>query len=315
MKKITGFAVKTVARIAALKNLKFSRRLKKVFIVVVVLLALAEAGFAVPVYGFRKDNKIIRAAVRILPYPAAIVNFDFVTYGEYLDEKDYIHHFYDATNQEGVNVAEVDKQILSQLIENKLVNFEAKRYGVKVKNEEIDRAVAAVVEQNGGEEKVQKVLEDYYGLNLGKFRRLVKNQLLRDKINDEVIMKVTVRHILVKVDKDAPADKVEAAKAKIDGFLKEIEGGLDFAEAAKKYSEDIGSNEQGGELEPFSRGVMVKEFSDAAFSTPVGQISAPVKTEFGWHIIKVESKKGRIEKNFGDWLDGVRQKSLILKMV
>ena len=130
-----------------------------------------------------------------------------------------------------------------------------------------------------------------------------------------MILKVKVSHILIRVDKDATADKVDAAKAKIDDLKKQIDNGADFAEVAKKSSEDTGSADQGGSLDAFTQGEMVQEFADAAFATPVGKISDPVRTEFGWHIIKVENKTGKINKSFNDWLDGIKSKSLIIKFI
>jgi parvulin-like peptidyl-prolyl isomerase len=84
--------------------------------------------------------------------------------------------------------------------------------------------------------------------------------------SEKLIAKVTAQHILVTVDAAATDEQVAAAKAKAEGYLTEINAGLDFAEAAKKYSEDTGSATTGGYLDPFSNGDMVKEFSDAAYA-------------------------------------------------
>jgi foldase protein PrsA len=186
--------------------------------------------------------------------------------------------------------------------------------GIKVDKKDVDSTINAIVEQNGGKEKVEKVLQELYGLTLKEFTELVKIQLLRDKLNETSIVKIGARHILIRVDKEATPDVVAAAKTKIDGILTEIKGGLDFAEAAKKYSEDTGSAEQGGLLDPFSKGDMVDEFSDQAFKTKIGEISDPVRSEFGWHIIKVESKNGKIEDKFTDWMDSIKAKSFIIKL-
>jgi len=285
----------------------------QVILVLAVFLSLIQAAFAVMIYGFKADDKITKTVASVLPYPIAVANYDFVTYKEYQNEKDYIHHFYAATEQEGIDYNMIDGQILDQLIENKLVSYEAMRYGATVSKQEVDDAINNIIVQNGGQEKVEKVLNDLYGLTLGQFRRLVKTQIVRDKINDQIIARVEVRHILIRVDSSASDKQVADAKTKIEKVKKEIDGGLDFGEAAKKYSEDTGSADQGGLLESFARGEMVDEFSDAAFTTPVGQISEPIRTEFGWHLIKVESKTGTIDMKFSDWIDGLKNKSLILK--
>jgi peptidyl-prolyl cis-trans isomerase D len=98
---------------------------------------------------------------------------------------------------------------------------------------------------------------------------------------------VQARHILIKVAKDAPADKVAEARKKIEAILKLARSGKDFASLAKKYSEGP-SRDRGGELGAFTKESMVKPFADKAFSMKPGQISDPVRTRFGWHIIKVE---------------------------
>jgi len=96
---------------------------------------------------------------------------------------------------------------------------------------------------------------------------------------------VRARHILIKPDSDK-----KAAKAKIEGILKEIKAGKNFEELAKKYSA-CPSKTQGGDLGFFSRGRMVKPFEDAAFNLKLGEISDIVETQFGFHIIKLEERK------------------------
>lgn len=286
-----------------------------IIITILFVCATVETVFAVMVYGFKMDNKATQLVTNIVPYPAAVANQDFVTYREFQKEKKYIHHFYNATQQTSLDFASIDKEILNQLVENKLIAFQALRYRIRVNQSDIDTSVNQIIDQNGGQEKVNQALDELYGLNLKQFEELVKTQMLREKVSQELIARVKVSHILILVDKDATPDKVDAAKVKIDGIKKEIDGGLDFAEAAKKYSEDTGSAEAGGSLDAFTKGEMVQAFSDAAFNTPVGKISDPVRTEYGWHIIKVENKTGKINESFDDWLTGIKNKSLILKFI
>jgi peptidyl-prolyl cis-trans isomerase D len=102
---------------------------------------------------------------------------------------------------------------------------------------------------------------------------------------------VTVRHILVQVAPDATPEVDAAAKAKAQDILKQLQGGADFDTLAKKYSDDPGSKDKGGELGPLRRGATVPAFESAAFALQPGQLSNVVKTQFGYHIIKVEAKQ------------------------
>lgn len=102
---------------------------------------------------------------------------------------------------------------------------------------------------------------------------------------------VRASHILVEVAPDANERTRVAAKAKIEQIRKEVVGGLNFAEAAKKYS-DCPSKEQGGDVDFFPRREkMVEPFAKAAFSLKIGQISTIVETEFGYHVILVTGRK------------------------
>jgi len=289
--------------------------LAKIVVVLVILLALVQFVFGIMIYGFKTENKATKFVAKVLPYPVAVVNHNFVTYTEYEKEKDYIHHFYAATQQGSIDYKSIDSQILVQLIENKIILFEALKYHVKVSEKEVSDAVDNIAVQNGGQDKVVKVLSDLYGLSLSEFRDLVKTQMLRDKVNQKVIDHLTVSHILLQVASDAPADQVDATKAKAQGVLDEIKAGsITFADAAKKYSEDSASAANGGLLDPFQRGDMVKPFSDAAFNLKVGQVSELVRSDYGWHIIKLEKKTGGVDQSFTDWLDGIQKKSLILNL-
>jgi len=85
----------------------------------------------------------------------------------------------------------------------------------------------------------------------------------------------------------------EEALAKAQDLEKQLTGGGDFAALAKANSDDVGTATNGGALPPFSRGQMVPEFENAVFSQEVGKISAPVKTKYGYHIIKVEERTSK----------------------
>jgi peptidyl-prolyl cis-trans isomerase D len=107
-----------------------------------------------------------------------------------------------------------------------------------------------------------------------------------------------VRHILVQVPSDASPEKVETAEKKAEDILARIRKGESFAELAKKYSQDPGSAKEGGDLGFFGRGVMDKAFEKAAFALKVGEVSDPVRTTFGFHLIKLVGIRGGERKPF-----------------
>jgi peptidyl-prolyl cis-trans isomerase D len=104
-----------------------------------------------------------------------------------------------------------------------------------------------------------------------------------------------VRHILLSVA-DPKDDAV--VKAKAEELLKRAQGGEDFAKLAKEYSQDTGSAQQGGDLGWSDRKVWVAPFADAAFSMKEGEIRGPVKTQFGYHILKLDGIQPATVKSF-----------------
>ena len=107
------------------------------------------------------------------------------------------------------------------------------------------------------------------------------------------------RHILVQAAKDAPADVKQKAKAKAEALLADArKNPAGFADLAKKNSDDPGSAPNGGDLDYFGRGAMVKPFEDAAFAMKPGEISNVVESDFGYHIIQLEAVRGGEKKPF-----------------
>ncbi|RZB31731.1 MAG: peptidyl-prolyl cis-trans isomerase D [Desulfobacteraceae bacterium Eth-SRB1] len=115
-------------------------------------------------------------------------------------------------------------------------------------------------------------IQDYYEANLEEFRT--------DKTVD-------ARHILIEIDREAGPEAVEEGRNNALYILKKIREGKDFGEMALQYSA-CPSKDNGGRLGAFKKEEMVKPFADMAFSMKAGEISEPVLTRFGWHIIKVE---------------------------
>ncbi|MGO9171618.1 MAG: peptidylprolyl isomerase [Rhodomicrobium sp.] len=162
-------------------------------------------------------------------------------------------------------------------------------------------AEAAVKNQLGAGKDFEERLAYY---KLRALRDTFYDKKVRDAVTeaqakaayDEQIAKIApepevrARHILVKSEQEAK------------DLVKQLKAGADFTELAKKSS-DGPSAQTGGDLGYFSRGQMVKPFEDAAFALKPGEISAPVQTEFGWHVIKVEDRRNRPVPSFDEVKD------------
>jgi peptidyl-prolyl cis-trans isomerase D len=106
-------------------------------------------------------------------------------------------------------------------------------------------------------------------------------------------------HILIKADKDMPAAERQKAKAKAEALLEQVrKAPAQFAELARKNSDDPGSAERGGDLDYFGRGAMVRPFDDAVFAMKPGEIGNLVESDFGYHIIQLTGQRGGEKKSF-----------------
>jgi peptidyl-prolyl cis-trans isomerase D len=135
-------------------------------------------------------------------------------------------------------------------------------------------------------------IQDYYESNIEKF----KTQKT-----------VEARHILIKLDQSSNPETVEKKRKTALDILKLAREGIDFAELAKQYSEGP-SKDRGGYLGEFKKNAMVKPFAEKAFQMKAGEISEPVRTQYGWHIIKVEKVNEETGVSFKDSEDKIRKK-------
>lgn len=188
------------------------------------------------------------------------------------------------------------KSTLSQMMLNKAL---LDKY--EVSDEEAKKQVDAAKEQMGDKFKV--ALEQVGLKNEDELKEKMKPEIALEKairatvtdkdVKDNHKPEMKVSHILVKDEKTAKEVK------------EKINNGEDFTALAKQYSEDTGSKEQGGEIAGFAPGQTVKEFEEAAYKLDAGQVSEPIKTSFGYHIIKVTDKKEL--KPFDEVKDSIRK--------
>lgn len=129
--------------------------------------------------------------------------------------------------------------------------------------------------------------------------QLAENYLYEQEITEELILEgyerlqeeINANHILIRVTPESRAKDTLIAYNKIKDLLKRARSGEDFVELAKKYSEEPNANERGGSLGYFKGFGMVYPFESAAYNTPVGQVSDIVKTQYGYHILKVNDRR------------------------
>jgi parvulin-like peptidyl-prolyl isomerase len=176
---------------------------------------------------------------------------------------------------------QVQRQVLTLLIQAKIIENLADEEDLEVDQAEVDRRIEADVEQSGGEEALAEMLA-FQDLTLDIYRDvLVPTQLrvdvLRQRLAEDSppLEQRTVRHILVETEEEA------------QDVVDELEGGADFAELAQERSTDPGSGERGGDLGAAPRGAYVPEFDDAAWEADVDEIVGPIESQFGFHVLQV----------------------------
>ncbi|MCR8848034.1 peptidylprolyl isomerase [Rossellomorea sp. SC111] len=203
---------------------------------------------------------------------------------------------------------------LDTLIAEKIVKLESEKKDLTVKDSEIKKELEKIKGQYDSEEAFNEALASS-GSDLDSVKENIKTYLLTEKLLKDRI-KITDDQIkeYFEANKDtfAQEEQVEASHILVDDektaqeVKKKLDEGGDFAELAKEYSTDTSNAESGGELGYFGKGEMVAEFDDKAFSMKKGEISDPVKTEFGYHIIKVTGKKEAKEAVLADHKDEIK---------
>lgn len=244
---------------------------------------------------------------------------------------------YDARDQEFPKAGtreyqSIQQQYLAFLVQREEFQQQADDLGVEVTKKDVDKALQDFIKSRfGGDRKEFDQALEQQGFTLEAFRETLESSVLSQKLFDEVTKDVEVsdedvllyytqnqsqyetpesrdvRHILIAVK--GKNDQVDYAKSKAeaDRIRAELEAGADFAALAKKYSDDPGSKDSGGKL-TISRGQTVPAFDKTAFELDKGQVSKPVRTEFGYHVIEALSdvRKAKTTK-FDQVRESIRQ--------
>lgn len=175
--------------------------------------------------------------------------------------------------------SETYSRILDELIDQRLLALEAKERGL-AETDEARRRLQTARERILGNVLVETAVDE--AVTEEAIRRMYDEQVRLVELGDEV----RARHILVETEEEAQQ------------LYQQLQDGADFAELAFEHSTDQATRLDGGDLGYFTSDAMVEPFARAAFATPVGEISEPVQSEFGWHIIKVEDRRAQQRPTF-----------------
>ena len=260
----------------------------KVAAVMISLIAIVVIVFGVLIYGYRSENPAVKAVASVLPYPVERVNGHFVTYKDYLFELDANKRAYQnnakLNNQPAVDfnsadgkklVVQIKQHALDKLSSDALTAQLASQKKVKVTDKEVTDLINQLYDRYGGKDTLLKTLKQIYGWNINDLRGVVYKQLL-------------AKNLETKVTSDPTVDA--AAKAKSQGVLKDLKAGTDFNESAKKNSQ-ASDAASGGDLGFFTKGQLPDELQKAAEALQPGQVSDPIKSQYGYEIMKVVEKK------------------------
>ena len=253
----------------------------------------------------------VPAAAEIIDRIAAEVNGEIILYSEV---RERLFQMTSASGSADKSGKKDESKALENLIDEKLIVQLGKEKQIEVSEREVDAMAERFRVRVGASEEQFKKLLAAEGLTVQRYKEMLRDQLLSRKVisrevqgqvklTDEDIAEyykkhldefktapvIHVRHILLIVKEYASDARQKAVLNEIKRIRKEIIDGLDFAEAAKKYSEGP-SGPNGGDLGKVSPGAMVKSFEKAAFALKAGEVSEPVRTRFGYHLIKVDSR-------------------------
>lgn len=273
------------------------------------LIVLLVVGYLVAAIGVGKaflsgsDSPKIMSAASWLPIPVARVDGELIWARQYLSYRTFIKTFIERAQQNGQAIdasTPLEEQVIQLLISNRTIERAAKRAHLSVTNKEIDAAYNDILVAQGGggepkdvtNEELNTILKDLYGSSQTQLRDLIQVRLLENKVRDQLLEQVNFRQILV-------TDETQA-----NDLVKKIQSGEKFEDLAKQYSQHGESRDNGGNIGFVARGQQLPAIESAIFTNPIGIVVQPVKTDFGFHVVEILSKKGTIQQSFDDWLAG-----------
>lgn len=244
-------------------------------------------------------------------------------YNETLFELDFSRQYLHGQLQEGtVKSAFVDDSQLQQVaaLQHQSRDFDY----ITLQSEDFRKAQQVSAEEiadyhtaNAAQfQHPEKISVEYVSLNLEDYKNTVELDakavateyeagLAAGRYSTAELRKA--RHILLSVDQEAEESVIEAKRLEAQALVERLKGGEDFAALAKELSADPGSAAQGGDLGEIQRGAMVPAFEEAVYAQALNEVGEPVKTRFGFHIIRVDNIQAANDKSFAEVESSIRQ--------
>jgi peptidyl-prolyl cis-trans isomerase C len=185
------------------------------------------------------------------------------------------------------------QNVIDALFMHRVLAREARTEGLD-QDDEARRVIEQAVERSLAQMRLQQVGER---VRPEAVAQLARERYQANREQYRLPEEADATHILIRVEEGAPE---EAALVRIEALKAEIEAGADFAALAREHSEDPGSAANGGALGTFGRGRMVPAFEEAVFATESGQIAGPVRTGFGFHLIRVNERRDARQLSFDE---------------
>jgi len=279
----------------------------------------------------------LRSPAEIVERSVAVVNDEIIFLSE-LEEygKPYFEEIRKKTppgeTQEKLTRARRD--VLDQLVENKLLDQEIKKRKVEVSDKDIDAAVEDILKQNRITLNEMKMALAKDGMtlttyrerlrdNIGRMRlisREIKSKIVihdedirrvyRERIQEYMIpLEVKLQQIFFAAPRDAAPEKVAAIEKQAGEVLKQAKEGGDFSELARKFSQSP-EGKEGGNLGFFKSKELIPELEEASFSLEAGEISPLVRTSEGFHILRVMERRGGEPKPYAEVQDKIREEMM-----
>jgi hypothetical protein len=280
--------------------------------------------FGIGMYRLHWQSPGVEAVSRIIPYPALLVDWEGVPISTYLSDIRTLNRYWNFQRDNsnvllGIPLAEeIRERSIHKLIQEKIIRIYARKNNILVTQDELFLEWERLRVNTEASQEITQFLDDAYGWSDEQFiKRVLEPFLLQQKVKAALVREHGAE------DEDLEGDALEI-------YVLAIEEGADFGALAEQYSFDADTAHNNGSLGYFSRGTMDPRLEEAIFSMSIGEISKPIQSSFGWHVLKLDDllygDDGVATQasashilirgfDFGDWVENQKRKLTIYRLV